>query len=116
MPMKSPGCIFCRVVARELPATLVYEDDQCIAFEDVNPKAPCHLLVVPRRHIPTLNDGGEEDEGLLGHLLAVASRVAREKGVRSFRTVINTNADAGQTIYHLHVHVLGGRIMRWPPG
>ena len=114
--MKMSGCIFCRIVAGEMPATLVYEDEDCVVFEDVNPKAPCHLLVVPRKHIPTLNDSGEEDERLLGHLLSVASRAAQEKKIRSYRTVINTKSDAGQTIYHLHVHVLGGRIMRWPPG
>ena len=112
------GCIFCQVIAREQPSTLVYEDERCIAFEDVNPKAPIHVLVVPRKHTATLKDSTEEDEGLLGHLLLVASRVAKEKGIidSGFRTVINTNAGAGQTVFHLHMHVLGGRSMRWPPG
>jgi histidine triad (HIT) family protein len=114
--MKISGCLFCQIIAREKPAVLVYEDDQCIAFEDVYPKAPVHALVVPRKHVTTLADCAEEDEGLLGHLLHVAARVAKEKGIHSFRTVINTNGEAGQTIYHLHVHVLGGRTMCWPPG
>jgi histidine triad (HIT) family protein len=109
-------CLFCQIIARERPARLVYEDADCVAFEDVNPKAPLHVLVVPRKHIPTLKDGAREDEGLLGRLLLVAGRVAKDMGLNSFRTVINTNAEAGQTIYHLHVHVLGGRTMRWPPG
>lgn len=113
---KMSGCIFCRIIARESSAALLYEDDRCIAFEDTNPKAPVHVLIVPRKHVPTLADSTEEDEGLLGHLLLVAARVARDKQVSSFRTVINTNAEAGQTIYHLHLHLLGGRTLRWPPG
>ena len=110
------GCIFCQIGSGKLPAAMVYQDDQCFAFDDVNPKAPVHVLVVPRRHIATLADGGEDEKALLGHLLFIAARVAATKGIRSFRTVINTNAEAGQTIYHLHIHVLGGRLMRWPPG
>jgi len=114
--MKMSGCIFCQVIAGERPATRVYEDDRCVAIKDVNPKAPVHVLVMPRKHISTLTDSGGEDEALLGHLLLVSSSVARDNGLSSFRTVINTNAEAGQTIYHLHVHVLGGRALRWPPG
>ncbi len=95
---------------------MIYQDDECIAFEDVHPKAPVHALVVPRKHIATLADSVEEEQKLLGHLLMVAARVAEKKGIRSFRTVINTNAEAGQTVFHLHIHVLGGRLMRWPPG
>jgi len=110
------GCIFCQIVARQMPAALVHEDGQCIAFEDVHPMAPVHVLVVPRKHIPTLNDSSEEDRELLGHMLIVATRIAKQKGADSYRTVINTNAGAGQTIYHLHMHVLGGRAVRWPPG
>lgn len=111
------GCIFCQVIAREKPATIYYEDERCVAFQDVNPKAPVHLLVVPRKHIASLNEE-VQDEALLGHLLSVASKLARQKGIdgSGFRVVINTNAEAGQTVFHLHVHVLGGRIMRWPPG
>ena len=112
--MDMSECIFCQILAGRKPAAIVYEDDRCVAFEDVNPKSPVHVLVVPRKHIPTLSDAA--DEALLGHLLAVSSRVAKDKGTGSFRLVINTNAAAGQTIYHLHVHVMGGRAMRWPPG
>jgi histidine triad (HIT) family protein len=112
------GCVFCRIAARQAGATILYEDEQCVAFEDIHPQAPVHFLVIPRKHITSLNAelGGEEP--LLGHLLQVASRIAKEKGIdgTGFRAVINTNAEAGQTVFHLHVHILGGRIMRWPPG
>ena len=114
--MKVSGCLFCQIIAGEKPSRLIYEDDQCIAIEDQYPKAPVHALVLPRKHIANLQEIRAEDEGLLGHLLFVAARVAEDKHVTSFRTVINTNADAGQTIYHLHVHLMGGRTMRWPPG
>jgi histidine triad (HIT) family protein len=110
------GCIFCQICAGQKPAALIHQDELCIAIDDVNPKAPVHALVIPRKHIATLADGAAEDSALLGHLLLVAARVAEKKGIRSFRTVINTNAEAGQTIYHIHVHVLGGRLLRWPPG
>jgi len=112
------GCIFCQIVSREKPAQIVFEDDQCIALRDIDPKAPVHILVIPRKHIGSLSDDLSEDERLLGHLLAVGALVAKAKGIdrTGFRTVINTNAEAGQTVFHLHVHVLGGRIMRWPPG
>lgn len=115
--MRMLGCIFCQIIDRRKPATIYYEDDQCITFQDTNPKAPVHLLVVPRKHISSLNDGKGEEQ-LLGHLLTVAARAAKEKGIdgTGYRTVINTNAEAGQTVFHLHVHVLGGRILRWPPG
>ena len=115
--MRMLGCIFCQIAAHQKPATIVYEDDQCVAFQDINPKAPVHMLVIPRKHVSSLNDENL-DKGLLGHLLVVAARMAREKGIdgSGFRTVINTNAEAGQTVFHLHVHVLGGRILRWPPG
>lgn len=110
-------CIFCKIGAREIPATIYYEDDRCVAVQDVSAKAPVHVLIIPRRHIVSLNDGAE-DEALLGHLLAVGARMAKEKGVdgRGYRAVINTNAEAGQSVFHLHVHVLGGRPMAWPPG
>jgi histidine triad (HIT) family protein len=116
--MKMFGCIFCQVASHEKPAKILYEDEQCVAFRDINPKAPVHFLVVPRKHIPSLNEDLEGDKALLGHLLAVAARMAKEQGVggTGFRTVINTNAEAGQTVFHLHLHVLGGRILRWPPG
>jgi histidine triad (HIT) family protein len=116
--MKMFGCLFCQIAAREKPARIVYEDDRCVAFEDTHPKAPVHVLVIPRKHIVSLNEELSEDEALLGHLLAVAGQVARTKGVdgTGYRTVINTNAEAGQTVFHLHVHILGGRILGWPPG
>jgi histidine triad (HIT) family protein len=116
--MKMFGCLFCQISAHEKPARIVYEDDHCIAFEDLHPKAPVHVLVIPRRHIVSLNEDLAQDEPLLGHLLAVAGQMAKAKGVdgTGYRTVINTNAEAGQTVFHLHVHVLGGRILGWPPG
>ncbi len=113
---KRTDCIFCGIIAGEMPARIIYEDSLCVAIEDAYPKAPVHLLVMPRAHVATLLDAQENDEVLLGHLLHIGTRVAEEKGLKSFRTIINTNADAGQTIYHLHLHVMGGRTMRWPPG
>jgi histidine triad (HIT) family protein len=116
--MKVFGCIFCQMAAHEKPARIVYEDEQCLVFQDINPQAPVHLLVIPRKHINSLNDNLEEDKSLLGHLLTVVGCMAKEQGIdgTGYRTVINTNAEAGQTVFHLHIHVLGGRILRWPPG
>lgn len=112
------GCIFCGIAEGERPARVCHEDEQCVAFHDIHPQAPVHILVVPRRHIASLNAARPEDEALLGHLLRVAAQLAGENGIAAsgFRTVINTNAEAGQSVYHLHVHLLGGRRMRWPPG
>ena len=112
------GCIFCEVAAHEKPAKIVYEDEHCVVLHDINPKAPVHLLVIPRKHISSLNDDLENDKALLGHLLSVVGRMAKEQGIdgTGYRAVINTNAEAGQTVFHLHIHVLGGRILRWPPG
>jgi histidine triad (HIT) family protein len=111
-------CIFCRIVEHQAPAKLVYEDDSVVAFEDLNPKAPVHVLVVPRQHLPSLQEALPEDEALLGHALTVAARLARERGLetKGYRTVINNGSWAGQSVFHLHVHVLGGRVFRWPPG
>jgi histidine triad (HIT) family protein len=116
--MKMFGCIFCQVAAHEKPGKILYEDSQCLVLQDIHPKAPVHLLVIPRKHIRSLNEDLDDDKALLGHLLTVAGRMAKEQGIDStgFRTVINTNAEAGQTVFHLHIHVLGGRIMHWPPG
>jgi histidine triad (HIT) family protein len=116
--MKMFGCIFCQIAAREKPATIYYEDDSCVVLQDVHPRAPVHFLVIPRKHYTSLNDVTHDDEPLMGHLLAVAVRVAREKGIdgSGYRTVINTNAEGGQTVFHLHLHVMGGRRMTWPPG
>jgi histidine triad (HIT) family protein len=112
------SCLFCKIVRGERPATLLHEDERAVAFADINPQAPTHILVIPRKHISTLADAGDEDQGLLGHLLLVGAQLAREQGLvqRGFRTVINTNADAGQTVFHIHVHIIGGRRMGWPPG
>ncbi|MBN1567246.1 MAG: histidine triad nucleotide-binding protein [Acidobacteria bacterium] len=116
--MKTSGCIFCRVAAHEAPAKILFEDERCIVFQDSSPKAPVHLLVIPRKHITSLNDNLDEDKELLGHMMTVVGRMAREQGIdgTGYRTVINTNAEAGQSVFHLHIHILGGRILRWPPG
>jgi len=116
--MKMFGCIFCQIAAGEKPATIYYEDDLCVALQDIHPRTPAHFLVIPRKHFTSLNDAAAEDEPLMGHLLAVAARVAKEKGIdgSGYRTVINTNANGGQTVFHLHLHVMGGRRMTWPPG
>ena len=116
--MAGEDCIFCKIVAGEIPAAKVYEDERAVAFGDINPQAPTHALVIPRAHVASLSDASESDEALLGHLLHVAARVAREAGHADsgFRTVINTGAGAGQSVFHVHVHVLGGRRLTWPPG
>ncbi len=112
------GCVFCQIATREKPAKVLYEDEQCLAIQDLFPRAPVHILVIPRKHITSLNDPLDGEEPLLGHLLSVAARMAKERGIAGtgFRTVINTNAEGGQTVFHLHLHVLGGRAMKWPPG
>ncbi len=112
------GCIFCKIIEKKLPAKLIYEDEFAIAFEDINPKAPVHALVVPKKHISTSLDIGEEDKALIGHMFTAANSVARQKGVADsgFRLVMNCNEDSGQTVFHIHLHILGGRKMEWPPG
>jgi histidine triad (HIT) family protein len=112
------NCLFCRIVAGEIPADVVYKDERCLAFRDTNPQSPVHVLVVPRDHLDSLDDAAQRDEAMLGHLLRVAARVANEQGLSEsgYRTVINTGAGAGQSVSHLHVHVLGGRQLNWPPG
>ena len=111
-------CIFCRIVDGQATAKIVFEDETVVAFEDLHPQAPVHLLVVPRRHLPSLKEATAEDEPLLGHLFTVAANLARERGLetKGYRTVINNGSGAGQSVFHLHVHVLGGRVFRWPPG
>ncbi|MBE3135010.1 MAG: histidine triad nucleotide-binding protein [Acidobacteria bacterium] len=111
-------CLFCRLIARELPASVVYEDARMVAINDVNPQAPMHVLVIPRRHIATLNDLTEEDAGLIGEMVRCAAAIARERGLadRGYRTVFNCNREAGQSVYHIHLHLLGGRGLGWPPG
>ena len=109
-------CLFCRIVQGQIPATLVMENAHCVAFADINPQAPTHVLVIPRTHVATLD--AVTDAGLIGQVMLMAAAVAREAGIteQGYRTVLNTNAAAGQTVFHLHAHVLGGRDMRWPPG
>jgi histidine triad (HIT) family protein len=111
-------CLFCRIVAGEIPAKVVFEDEHLVAFQDINPQAPMHVLIVPRRHVATLNDLSGTDDGLVGEMVRRAAAIAREYGhsERGYRTVFNCNADAGQTVFHVHLHVLGGRTLTWPPG
>ena len=111
-------CLFCRILAGEIPAEVIYQDERSIAFRDINPQAPTHVLVIPRDHIEALDEATQKDEALLGHLLRVAARVANEEGLSEsgYRTVVNTGAGAGQSVFHLHLHVIGGRALSWPPG
>jgi histidine triad (HIT) family protein len=112
------SCLFCRIVSGEIPAKKVFEDDDVVAFEDINPQAPLHVLVVPRTHVATLNDLGGDHDRLVGVMVRRAAAIAEERGVsaRGYRTVFNCNGDAGQTVFHLHLHLLGGRSLAWPPG
>jgi histidine triad (HIT) family protein len=109
------GCIFCRIAAKEIPAPVVFEDDEMLAFDDINPKAPVHVLIIPKEHIASLNELPEGREGLLGRVLAKARAVA-DVGKSGYRIVLNTAGDSGQDVFHIHFHVLGGRKMTWPPG
>ncbi len=109
--------LFSKIIAREIPADIVYEDERCLAFRDINPQAPIHVLLIPKQEIPKLVDAAVEDQALLGHLLLAAGKVARQLGVGdAFRLVVNNGADAGQTVFHLHLHILAGRPLHWPPG
>lgn len=112
------NCLFCKIIGKAIPAKIVYEDELALAFEDINPQAPVHILVIPKKHIPTILDLEEEDNKLLGHVFHVANRIANDKGIaeRGFRLVTNCNPESGQTVYHIHIHLLGGRPMHWPPG
>ena len=109
-------CLFCRIVRREIPAALVAETPECVAYRDINPQAPTHILVIPREHIPSLDDAKEPE--IIGRMALLAAQLARSEGIAGsgYRTVINTNADAGQTVFHVHLHLLGGRRLGWPPG
>jgi histidine triad (HIT) family protein len=111
-------CLFCRIVAGEIPATLIHKDEHLVAFKDINPQAPMHVLIVPRRHVSSLNELQDTDDGLVGEMVRRAAAIAREHGHadRGYRTVFNCNEDAGQTVFHIHLHVLGGRSLTWPPG
>ncbi|HEX7072089.1 MAG TPA: histidine triad nucleotide-binding protein [Rhodothermales bacterium] len=113
----SQKTLFQKIADHEIPATLVHEDEQCVAFRDIDPKAPTHILIVPRKPIPSLNDLTAEDEQLVGHLFVVAAELARKEGLASgYRTVFNAGPDAGQSVDHIHLHLLGGRRLSWPPG
>ena len=111
-------CIFCKLINKEIPAKVVYEDDRILAFDDINPQAPVHVLLIPKEHFVSLNDIPEEKEDLLGHILSKARQVASDKGIKEsgYRIVLNTGRDSGQDVFHIHFHVLGGRRMTWPPG
>ena len=110
--------IFGKIIRREIPASVVYEDDLCLAFRDINPQAPAHLLLIPKKPIPTIAEAAAEDKALLGHMMLIAGQVARDEGLEDdgYRLVINCRDNGGQEVYHLHIHILGGRKMKWPPG
>jgi histidine triad (HIT) family protein len=111
-------CLFCKIASGELPAEIVYEDERCVAFKDINPQAPVHILVIPKRHVGNMAALEEADEALAGHLVRVCAQVAKEAGVEEggYRVVANVGPDAGESVPHLHLHVLGGRKLAWPPG
>jgi len=112
------GCIFCNIAAKKAPANIIYEDDHIIAFRDINPQAPVHILIVPKKHIPTIMDLKQQDQNLLWEIFSVAQKLASQESVAQcgFRLVANCNADAGQAVFHIHFHLLGGRQLGWPPG
>lgn len=116
--MSEANCLFCRIARGEIPAQLIYEDDHALAFHDINPQAPSHLLVIPREHLSSLREANAAHETMLGHLLYAAARVAAQEKLNEsgYRTVINTGSGAGQSVFHLHLHILGGRPLGWPPG
>lgn len=112
------ACIFCEIIEKKRPAKIIYEDEFVVAFDDINPQAPVHVLVIPKKHISTILDIKDEDKVLLGYLFQIGNKIVKDRGVaeRGFRFVMNCNSEAGQTIYHMHLHILGGRWMLWPPG
>jgi histidine triad (HIT) family protein len=113
----SADCLFCKIAAKQIPSKIVYEDDDVFAFEDVGPQAPTHILICPRKHLASLNEAAPEDQGVLGKVQLVAAELARKLNLlEGYRTVVNTGQGAGQSVLHLHVHLLGGRFLRWPPG
>ena len=111
-------CLFCRIITGDIPGAIVHQDDQLVAFKDINPQAPLHVLIVPRRHIATLNDLSPNDDALVGSMTRLAAKLAKDHGYdeRGYRTVFNCQAEAGQSVFHIHMHVLGGRRFTWPPG
>ena len=116
--MSDPNCLFCKIIDGQIPGEFVHKDEKCVVIREINPQAPTHVLVIPREHMESLDDASAGDEQLLGHLLRVAARIANQAGLgeSGYRTVINTGAGAGQSVFHIHVHVLGGRPLGWPPG
>jgi histidine triad (HIT) family protein len=111
-------CLFCKIINKKIPSAIVFEDDKVIAFRDIDPQAPVHILIVPRKHVPTLMDLTDEDKEIIGYIYLVAKKLAQKEGVakKGFRVVANCNADAGQAVFHIHFHLLGGRRLSWPPG
>ena len=116
--MVNEDCLFCRILAGDIPADIVYESETALAFRDINPQAPTHVLIIPRQHVATINDIDEADEALVGSLFSAAREIAKQEGLsdEGYRAVMNCNEAAGQTVFHLHLHLLGGRELRWPPG
>ena len=116
--MSDPDCLFCKIASGDIPADIIFEDDFSVAFRDINPQAPTHVLVIPRRHIPTINDLSADDTADIGRLYLAAGKIAAEEGFAEpgYRVVMNCNAAAGQTVFHVHLHLLGGRQFNWPPG
>lgn len=116
--MSEKSCLFCRIISGEVPGEFLHQDEQCVVLRDINPQAPMHVLVVPREHLESLDDASQKQEALLGHLLRIGARIANDQNFADsgYRTVINTGEGAGQSVFHLHVHVLAGRTMTWPPG
>jgi len=112
------SCLFCKIVNREIPASIVYEDERVLAFNDINPQASTHVLVIPKQHVATLNDLEPDHDAMVGELVRRAAAIAKERGIDAagYRTVFNTNRDAGQTVFHIHLHLIGGRSLAWPPG
>jgi histidine triad (HIT) family protein len=110
------ACLFCQIVAGERPATIVHRSDDVIAFRDIHPQAPTHILIIPTKHIVSVAEATVEDEGLIGRLMSTAREIAQQENLKGYRLVINTGSQAGQSVFHLHVHLLGGRAMQWPPG
>ena len=112
------SCLFCKIINKEIPAQIVYEDQNVLAFKDISPQAPVHLLVIPKKHIASINEAGVEDEQLIGKMILAAQKLANEAGIAKggYRIVLNCNEDGGQTVFHIHLHLLGGRSMQWPPG
>lgn len=116
--MTSQDCLFCRIVDGDIPADVVYQSDAAIAFRDINPQAPTHVLIIPRRHVSTINDLNAGDEELVGNLVLAAKEIARQEGLADdgYRVVMNCGEEAGQSVFHIHLHLLGGRLLNWPPG